>query len=53
MRIGRPIIVRTILALGAAGSILAGSGMAVATAAAPGASVAAATSSAPGGYYHT
>ncbi len=54
MRIGRAIIIPAILALSAAGSILAGSAVPAAAAQATTAHVAAGTSSAaPNSYYHT
>jgi hypothetical protein len=53
MHIGRTIVIRTILALGAAGSILAGSAVPVVAAQASSVSVlAAAPSPAPNVYYH-
>jgi hypothetical protein len=53
MRIGRAIIIPAILALGAAGTILAGSAMPIAAGHAPSLHVQAASSSAaPNLYYH-
>jgi hypothetical protein len=52
MRIMRATIIPAILALGAAGSILAGSAVPVAAAQAPSAYVLAAASSTPGIVYH-
>ncbi len=53
MRIGRALIIPTILALGVAGSILAGSAMPVAAVHAPSVHVQAVTvSSVPNMYYH-
>ncbi len=53
MRIGRALIIPAILALGAAGSILAGSAMPVAAVHAPSVHVQAVTvSSVPNMYYH-
>jgi hypothetical protein len=52
MRIGRTIIIPAILALGALGSILAGSVAPAAVAQAPGSQTLAAASARPNTYYH-
>jgi hypothetical protein len=52
MRIGRAIITRTILALGAAGSILAGSAIPVVASQAPAVTVLSTASHVTPNYYH-